>query len=417
MLVPHRHKMAIAANPASGGWQKSFNQQTYNSGKSNAGLFPASHMVSEGNVGKEKNGRTPSNQRSAYLISLTFGALLCFLLNATIEASKSRTALEKHMERMAEKIVVLKHEARRAHALEIEGMRVEEELEIQKAENRRLWGLEVEQHHSLGKMEHDIRRLEEAQKEKDEEIEELFDIAWEEVQERKAESNRLRGRNIHLASDVLEEHFRELTYNIQIQSHEKAMEKYGPGPHRVAIKVELPEDEVFEGLNMTGIGLSEDTIVIELAPLDFMPHSIQIFLDQVSAGLWNDCVIFRNANHILQASPDFAGEKMMQAFVDSGLDSVKFQEYNHRFPHEKYTIGFGGRPGGSQLIINKENNTELHGPGGQAGHFGADDADPCFGKVVSGVDVIRWLSAMPTIENDNRSLMQRYIRIVSASII
>jgi hypothetical protein len=40
-------------------------------------------------------------------------------------------------------------------------------------------------------------------------------------------------------------------------------------------------------------------IVLEMAPLDEMPHANYWFLSQVSLGLWNGCSFHRNAAHVL----------------------------------------------------------------------------------------------------------------------
>merc|ERR1712150_153892 len=70
---------------------------------------------------------------------------------------------------------------------------------------------------------------------------------------------------------------------------------------------------------------------------------------------------------------------------ESGYSEVFFQEYSDRFPHETYTLGFSGRPGGPSFYINTIDNTKNHGPGGYA----ADGkGDPCFGKVIHGFDVV-----------------------------
>ena len=75
--------------------------------------------------------------------------------------------------------------------------------------------------------------------------------------------------------------------------------------------------------------------------------------------------------------------------------SVPFQEYSPSLPHEKFTVGFAGRPGGPDWYISTVDNTCNHRPGSQspdAALFG--EADPCFGKVVAGFDVLAAMRAM-----------------------
>lgn len=54
----------------------------------------------------------------------------------------------------------------------------------------------------------------------------------------------------------------------------------------------------------------------------------------------------------------------------------------------QFTLGFTGRPGGPDFYINKMNNTEAHGPGGQHQHHLEEFADPCFAKVIDGFDTL-----------------------------
>ena len=54
----------------------------------------------------------------------------------------------------------------------------------------------------------------------------------------------------------------------------------------------------------------------------------------------------------------------------------------------QYTLGFTGRPGGPDFYINKMNNTEAHGPGGQHQHHLEEFADPCFAKVIDGFETL-----------------------------
>ena len=85
-------------------------------------------------------------------------------------------------------------------------------------------------------------------------------------------------------------------------------------------------------------------------------------------------------------------------FVDSGYNSVSFQEYSPNFPHRQYTLGYAGRPGGPNFYINMKDNTRIHGPSSQVNGKDDDevDADPAFGKIVAGFDTVERLHAMPT---------------------
>jgi cyclophilin family peptidyl-prolyl cis-trans isomerase len=209
--------------------------------------------------------------------------------------------------------------------------------------------------------------------------------------------------------------------------------RFGPGPHYISIRVALDERNPS----------SVREIVIQLAPLELMPHSIHLFLTQISEGYWNvgTPAFVLNAEHVLQACPhpclesvEFGGNsqsrstnRQTEPYEDmkrAGLDTVSFQEYSTRVPHEKYTIGFAGRPhSGPEFYINLMDNSLDHGTLEERKyHMGPTkyaawtkevlgsngvlmdvgegemlvDVDamvaiepyPCFGKVIDGFDVV-----------------------------
>ena len=103
---------------------------------------------------------------------------------------------------------------------------------------------------------------------------------------------------------------------------------------------------------------------IIMAPLSDVPYSVYFFMNIVEN--WEGGVIHRNAGHVKQFK--VLGQKT----------SLAFQEYSPSFPHEKYTCGFAGRPGGPAFYINTRCNIINHGPGSQGSKT---DADSCFGKI------------------------------------
>ena len=102
----------------------------------------------------------------------------------------------------------------------------------------------------------------------------------------------------------------------------------------------------------------------------------------VSARRWS-CAFHRNAGHVLQA------------FLRSSTHKpgLAFQEYDAAFPHEKFTLGFAGRPGGPEFYISTVSNVANHGPGSQGSRT---EADSCFAKVVAGFDVVKKMQDQPT---------------------
>jgi hypothetical protein len=132
------------------------------------------------------------------------------------------------------------------------------------------------------------------------------------------------------------------------------------------------------------------SFVVEMAPLDIMPASIHLFLDMVTAGIWDNTIFLHNeeVEHVIAAAPvDYATQKLKHSQISNlGWIGLGFPEYSDRFPHTQYTIGFAGQ--GPTFYINTMDNSESHGPGGQGHHQLPDDAAPCFAKVVGGFEVV-----------------------------
>mmetsp|Transcript_7987 Transcript_7987/g.13182 ORF Transcript_7987/g.13182 Transcript_7987/m.13182 type:complete len:511 (-) Transcript_7987:246-1778(-) len=226
-------------------------------------------------------------------------------------------------------------------------------------------------------------------------------------------------------------------------SYQAVLERYGPGPHRVSMIIDLDD--------------TQQEVLIELAPITLMPHSVHTFLSQLSEGYWTrgTPAIVMNPGHVLQACPHpcletkaMGGSYPGDPYVDmkhAGLDTVSFQEYHPEYPHEKYTIGFAGRPhSGPEFYINMMNNTMDHGPKEAITKKAIEDEeevdemtmepDPCFGKIISGFEVIDKIAegltrgdlpdeSKETSDDDDDeealsdSLLIQPVRIVSMSII
>jgi cyclophilin family peptidyl-prolyl cis-trans isomerase len=159
-------------------------------------------------------------------------------------------------------------------------------------------------------------------------------------------------------------------------SRRDAISKYGAGVKQVEIEL------IFPG-NLEG----PTTFVIEMAPIDIMPHSVFTFLEMVSSGLLNGCSFILNALHVLKVAPlpydGTSASDKARDFLENGLESVAFREYSHEYPHKRFTVGFAA-DGSPSFYINTEDNTEIH------------VGDPCFAKIVSGFDTIKRLEASPT---------------------
>lgn len=245
----------------------------------------------------------------------------------------------------------------------------------------RLFAFSAKMRHQLKNAEREVRRLRrelaalDAMEQKEEDLEEekkvldraAFFTNPKMIEEVSAIQQKLK---------ISAERSQKLKEQVREMSRRDAIEKYGPGPHRVEMEL------VFPG-HLSG----PTKFIVELAPLDVMPHSVYTFLEMASLGLLNGCSFILNALHVIKAAPlPFDGspaQDKKQAFEDSGLESVAFREYSSDYPHKPYTVGFAA-DGTPSFYINTEDNTEIH------------VGDPCFGKVVSGMQTVKRLEASPT---------------------
>lgn len=190
--------------------------------------------------------------------------------------------------------------------------------------------------------------------------------------------------------------------------------RFGGGPHHVEINLSFDPAGKYTTFNAT------EQIIVELAPVEEMPHAVYWFLQQVDHKLYDGCSFHRNAPHVLQGgpAPNFLSPEdpqMRKKFKDLGYEKILFQEYSPNFPHQKYTMGLAGRPGGPDFYISKKDNSILHGPGGQRNYADPTEADPCFAKVVRGFEVVDRMGEAPIKEGNYRAL-EHNIAITSMKI-
>jgi len=153
-----------------------------------------------------------------------------------------------------------------------------------------------------------------------------------------------------------------------------------------------------------------------MAPIDVMPHAVLFFLEQVHKKLWDGRPFISREASLLQVGRKVKRKKkpLLKAPVEESDDSMSFQEYDDRFPHNKYTLGFSGRPSGDSFYLNMKDNSASHAPWGELNDL-HNDADPCFAKVVSGFEVVEKIFALPT---DRASkIFQEMAQIRSATIL
>jgi len=147
------------------------------------------------------------------------------------------------------------------------------------------------------------------------------------------------------------------------------------------------------------------TLVLEMAPLELMPHSVYTFLEMVDAKLVDGCSFVLYAMNTIKAAPlPYDGSRptaKVKAFRKLGLDTLSFREYSKDYPHEQFTVGFAA-DGSPDFYINTGDNTDQH------------VGEPCFARIVSGFDTIEKMEDEPT-----RSMMwyKKRIGIKKAVII
>lgn len=208
-------------------------------------------------------------------------------------------------------------------------------------------------------------------------------------------------------------------------SQREAEEWFGNGIHKVELDIEYPQYTV--DLPPSSWPRVRGTFTLEMAPLDLMPIAVNLFLQQVHHKLWNGCSFVINAMHILQAGPHRYDESqsgkydanvatLVNGFKNSKLDKMPFQEYHVNYPHDTHTVGFAGRPGGPDFYINKIDNSENHGPGGQSHHDLHEEADPCFGKLVGGMEILQELNKIP-VDGERGSLLLHSVVIMDSRVV
>jgi cyclophilin family peptidyl-prolyl cis-trans isomerase len=146
---------------------------------------------------------------------------------------------------------------------------------------------------------------------------------------------------------------------------------------------------------------------IQTAPNDIAPHAIRTFMNMVDMKSWDDTMLYHQVDHVVVGVPVNANAERK---INSELQQTLFSEYNEKFPHEELTIGF--QRGGPEFYINMDDNSKIHGPGGQ-GNDDLNQGDSCFGKIVHGQDIIKDFTAL------NQKAMSTgkvyYTRILSMS--
>lgn len=131
-----------------------------------------------------------------------------------------------------------------------------------------------------------------------------------------------------------------------------------------------------------------------------MPTSVHMFLQQVETGLWEGTSIHLNSDHVIAARPASGDgqHSKLQQFEKAGLSSLPFDEYNDKYPHVAYTVGFVNK--GPAFFINKKTNAHR---------------DACFGNIVIGRATVDKIATFRGFDHD--PIRIRPVDIVGAKFV
>jgi len=115
------------------------------------------------------------------------------------------------------------------------------------------------------------------------------------------------------------------------------LERFGPGPHKVEITFMIPLKE----------GPPDGTekrhkFVIDLAPVDLVPHAIHLFLEQVDHGLMDGTQFYLNGPHIVQAGPQPTWENAIDG-SDDAFDQYSTDAHDNRHKLSTNAVGTLGK--------------------------------------------------------------------------
>ena len=195
---------------------------------------------------------------------------------------------------------------------------------------------------------------------------------------------------------------RQINYlvdTVQAEANRFVQRRYGEGPHRVKFTLQLP-------------GLTKSmTFVIEFVPTQQMPHTVEVFLDQVYHELWVGCTFSLNTGAAVHAST----KPRREEFERLGLSTVRFTEYSEDFSHKEWTVVFARNLPG--FYVNMADNTHQQQV---ASHFKLDHQvltygiDPSFGKIVDGHETLEKMRQLITIDHH---VLKHPVQILRSEII
>ena len=182
--------------------------------------------------------------------------------------------------------------------------------------------------------------------------------------------------------------------NIKFRNRKEVLEEFGPGPFFVKLTFAFQDS------------LENVSILLELAPLDLMPHTVHLFLKMTSEKLLSKATFVLVRSHILVLGPqdsfDAENNAILQGrMVSEGYEpngALLFGEFTPEYPHTQYTVAFNRRRGPT-FFINIRDNSGMH-----RSYYTDDgsyvEGETCFAKIVEGLDVLPRILSLKKRDGD-----------------
>ncbi len=194
---------------------------------------------------------------------------------------------------------------------------------------------------------------------------------------------------------------------IKVRNRKEVLDDVGPGPFFVKLTFafqDSPENE---------------SILIELAPLDLIPHTVHTFLKMTLRKLLSRATFHTVRSHILVLGPEDRNDAENDAVLKTRMVSegysgggLLFGEPTSEYPHTPYTVSFNKRRGPS-FYINLIDNSRNH-----ASYYADDgsfvEGDTCFGKVVEGVNVV---ARILSLKKKDSEVLERAVYLVDSEVV
>jgi hypothetical protein len=195
---------------------------------------------------------------------------------------------------------------------------------------------------------------------------------------------------------------------IKFRNRKEVLEEFGPGPFFVKLTFAFQDSR------------ENESILIELAPLDLIPHTVHMFLKMISKKLLFKATFVLARSHIIVLGPEDSFDADNNAILEERMVSegykpngaLLFGEYTPEYPHTQHTVAFNRRRGPT-FFINLKDNSGLHRP------YNTDDGsymegETCFAKIVEGLDVLQRIVSLKKRDGDT---LESAVYLVVAQVV